>query len=148
MWGGDPSDGGLLDPDSSHAQIAQWRERVDRMAVDTKAMSDRLQEVRITASDGNGIVEVTIDANGRLMDLRLSDRIRRLGPEVVARTIMQTINAATGQVAERAQQIIADTIGTQSPMAREISERVGRQLRPPDPGGSGGPGGANDQRRW
>jgi len=129
---GDPNAGGLLDPDSAREQVAQWRERIGKMAIDTKAMSDRLRDVRMTASDRNRLVEVTIDANGRLMDLRLGDRIRHVAPDVVARTIMQTIAAASRQLAERAQQIIAETVGTESPAAREIAERVGRQLQPPD----------------
>lgn len=72
------------------------RGRVERMSVDTRAMSDRLRHVRITAADGNQLVEVTIDATGRLVDLRLGDRNRRVAPEVVSRTVMKTIAVAAG----------------------------------------------------
>jgi len=133
MWGGDPGAGGLLDPDSAYDQIAKWRDRVEQMAVDTKAMSDRLQEVRLTATDNTGMVEVTIDAQGRLIDLKLGDRVRRVTPEEAARTIMKTITAASKKLGDRAQQIISETMGTESAAAREISERVGQQLRPPEP---------------
>jgi DNA-binding protein YbaB len=132
MWGGDPSAGGLLDPNEAHEQIARWRDRVEKMAFDTKAMSDRLRDVRLTATDDTGLVEVTIDANGRLVDLKLGERVRHVKPEQAAKTILQTIAKASRKLGDRAQQIIAETVGTESPAAREIAERVGEQLRPPD----------------
>ncbi len=145
MWGGDPGAGGLLDPDSAHEQIARWRDSVDRMARDTKAMSDRLRDARVTASDSNGLVEVTIDSTGRLVDLRLGERVRRVSPDVIARTIMQTVASAAGQMGERARQIIAETMGTDSPAGREIAERVVLQLQMPDQTGSGS---GDDAQRW
>lgn len=132
MWGRDPGAGGLLDPDSAHEQIARWREHVERMAGDTKAMSDRLREARVTATDSDGLVEVTIDSTGRLVDLRLRERVRGVPPEVTARTIMQTVAVAAGQMGDRARQIIAETMGTDSAAGREIAERVVAQLQMPD----------------
>ncbi|MEO3748838.1 YbaB/EbfC family nucleoid-associated protein [Plantactinospora sp. B5E13] len=107
-------------------------------------MSARLRDARMTAADDDGLVEVTIDATGRLVDLRLSERTRQVSTDVVARTIMQTIAVAGRQLGERAQQIIAETVGTDSPAGYEIAERVGRQLRMPDPS----VGGEDDRPRW
>src|ERR1700754_1787039 len=132
MVGGDPVAGGLLGPDGAHEQIARWRGRVGRMAIATQDMSARLRDLRLTATDAAGVVEVTVDASGRLGDLRLTERIRRMPPEAVASTIMQTIAAALGQLSGRAQEIIAETIGVDSPAAQEISERGAEQLRPGD----------------
>jgi DNA-binding protein YbaB len=137
MWGRDLGAGGLLDPDSSHEQIARWREQVDRMASDTQAMSDRLREARVTATDSDGLVEVTIDSTGRLVDLRLRERIRNVSPDVIARAIMQTVAVAAGQMGDRARQIVAETMGTDSAAGREIAERVVQQLQMPDPAAGG-----------
>ncbi|MEU5721234.1 YbaB/EbfC family nucleoid-associated protein [Micromonospora sp. NPDC047738] len=114
-------------------RLAAWKGRIDRLAADTKAMSDRLQELRLTVADGNGLCEVTVDSVGALVDLRLGPRIQRVAPEVVARTIMDTIREAKRQLADRSQEIIADTVGTESAAARAIAERVGQQLRDADP---------------
>ncbi|WP_198041485.1 YbaB/EbfC family nucleoid-associated protein [Micromonospora chokoriensis] len=103
------------------------------MATATDAMSDRIQELRVTVADGNGLVEVTIDSVGALVDLRLGQRVQRVAPDVVARTIMTTIALAKRQLADHAQEIIGDTLGTDSPAARAIAERVGQQLRDADP---------------
>jgi DNA-binding protein YbaB len=129
--------GSVLDPGGAMERIDAWKNRIDKLAVDTKAMSDRFQELRVTAADRDGIVEVTVDSVGALVDLRLTHRIQRVSPDVVAQTIMDTIRVAKQQVASRAEEIIADTVGTESPAARAITERVGKQLRgePDDVGG-------------
>jgi DNA-binding protein YbaB len=114
-------------------RIAAWRGKIDKLAADTKTMSDRMQDLRVSAADPNGLVEVTVDSTGALVDLRLGQRIQRVAPDVVARTIMATIQEAKRVIAARAQEILADTIGTDSPAGRAIAERVGQQLRGPEP---------------
>ncbi len=131
MWGSDPGVGGLLDPDSAHEQIARWRDRVEEMASDTKAMSDRLRQAQVTATDVNGLVEVTVDVSGRLVNLRLNERARRAAPDAIAATIMQTIAVAAGQMGERAQQIITETMGEDSVAGREMAQRMAQHLQQP-----------------
>ncbi|MFC3503278.1 YbaB/EbfC family nucleoid-associated protein [Micromonospora krabiensis] len=142
MEAGLPDTGGVLDPGGAMERLAAWKGRIDKLAADTKAMSDRLQELRLTLADDNGLVEVTIDSSGALVDLQLGHRIQRVAPDVVARTIMNTIAEARQRLAARSQEIIADTVGTDSPAALAIAERVGRQLRDAGPA----PGGPDDQR--
>ncbi|MET8042108.1 YbaB/EbfC family nucleoid-associated protein [Micromonospora sp. NPDC005215] len=140
-----PNAGGLLDPDGAMDRLAEWKGRLDQLATATDAMSERVQELRVTVADGNGLVEVTVDSAGALVDLRLGQRIQRVAPDVVARTIMSTIGLAKRQLADRAQEIIGETLGTDSPAARAIAERVGQQLREVNPAVDGG----DEQRdRW
>lgn len=151
-------DGNILDPDSAHERLAAWKDRIDKLAADTQAMSERLQEVRVTASDPNGLTEVTIDSTGALVDLRLTDRMQRTSPDVVARTIMATLGEAKNKLADRSQEIIADTVGTESPAARAIADSVGQHLRSgPAPESAAAPGDDDqdyethtylDERRW
>ncbi|MEU4531124.1 YbaB/EbfC family nucleoid-associated protein [Micromonospora ureilytica] len=133
MTGEVPHAGGLLDPGGAMDRLAEWKGRLDQLATATDAMSERIQELRVTVADGNGLVEVTVDSAGALVDLTLGQRVQRVAPDVVARTIMTTIDAAKRQLADRAQEIIADTLGTDSPAARAIAERVGQQLRDAEP---------------
>ncbi|GAA1344178.1 YbaB/EbfC family nucleoid-associated protein [Saccharothrix algeriensis] len=119
----------ILDPDGARERLAAWKGRIDRLAADTKAMSERLQEVRVTAADPNGLAEVTVDSTGALVDLRLTDRIARVAPTVVAQAVMATLGDARTRLADRSQEIIADTVGTESPAARAIAENVDRHLR-------------------
>jgi hypothetical protein len=58
---------------------------------------------------------------------------------------MDTIREAKRQLADRSQEIIADTVGTESAAGRAIAERVGQQLHDPDPAADG----TDDQHgRW
>lgn len=129
-----PGGGGILDPDGAREHLSAWKGRIDRLAADTRAMSDRLEQLRVTASADNGLAEVTIDHTGALVDLRLTERIQRVAPEAVARTIMSTIAQARRMAADRSREIIADTVGTDSPAARAIADRVDQQLRGPGRG--------------
>jgi DNA-binding protein YbaB len=127
----------ILDPDGARDQLEAWRGRIDRLASDTKTMSDQLQQLRITATDRDRIVEVTVDSSGSLIDLTLNPRIARVSSDALARTIMETVREAKRQVASRSQEIIESTLGTDSPAARGIAARVRERLTPPDPNSGG-----------
>ncbi|MEV4706555.1 YbaB/EbfC family nucleoid-associated protein [Actinoplanes sp. NPDC049316] len=129
MTGGFPEGEGLLDPDGARAYLADWKSRIDRKAADTQAMSDRLGHLRVTAEDGNGIAEVTIDSGGVLVDLRLTDRIHRLAPDVVSRAVLGALREARRKAAEQSRQIITETMGGDSVAARTIADRLDHQLR-------------------
>jgi hypothetical protein len=47
--------GDILDPDGARADLQDWHARIERTAAGTKAMSDRLGQLRATAEDVNGL---------------------------------------------------------------------------------------------
>jgi DNA-binding protein YbaB len=122
-------DGTILDPDGAREHLAAWQGRIDKMAQDTEAMRQRLQDLRVTASDPNGLAEVSVDSTGALVGLRLTDRIGRVSPDVVAQTIMATLGAARNTLADRSKEVIEDTVGADSVAARAIAESVDQHLR-------------------
>lgn len=122
----------VLSPEDAHARLDAWRGRIDKLASDTKEMSDRFQRLRVTAKDSDGLVEVTVDSSGSLTALKLGRDIDRASPDVLAATIMSTIRAAKAELADRTQEIVEETIGADSAAGRAIADRVGRQLRGPD----------------
>ncbi|MEV5206665.1 YbaB/EbfC family nucleoid-associated protein [Micromonospora sp. NPDC053740] len=128
-------------------QLRAWHGRIDKLATDTKVMSDRLRELQVTVADDNGLAEVTVDSTGALLGLRLGRQTQRVSPEVVAQAVMNALRRAKEQLAERSQQIIAETVGTESTAARAIADRVGRQLRPDPEPGWGEPG-SHDGQGW
>jgi DNA-binding protein YbaB len=128
MTAGFPDGGGLLDPDGAQEYLRSWKKRIDRMAADTQAMSDRLGQLRVTAKDDNGLAEVTIDSTGALVDVRFTERIQRVAPDVVARAVLSAVRAAKLAAAERSRQIITETVGNDSVAGRTIAERMERQL--------------------
>jgi len=122
-------DNRVLNPDDARQRLEAWKGRIDKLAADTQAMSDRFSQLQVTRMDPNGMAEVTVDSSGSLVDLRLTREIDRSSPDVIAATIMSTIRSAKTELAERTQEIIAETVGTESPAARAIAERVGEHLR-------------------
>lgn len=119
----------VLNPDDARQRLEAWKGRIDKLAADTKAMSDRFQQLEVTRKDRDGMVEVRVDSSGALVALKLSREIDRSAPDVIAATIMSTIREAKAELADRSQEIIAETVGTESPAARAIAERVGDHLR-------------------
>ena len=118
----------LLDPDGSRAYLRDWKARVDRTAANTQAMSDRLAQLRITAEDGNNLVAVTIDSAGVLLDVRFTERIQRVAPDVVSRAVMSALGTARHTAAQRSREIVTDTMGPESVAARAITDRLEQQL--------------------
>jgi len=134
-------DGTILDPGGARDHLDAWKGRIDKMAEDTQAMSQRLGELRVTQHDPNGLTEVSIDSTGALVDLKLTDRIAQVQPDEVARAIMTTLGQARNTLADRSQEIIADTVGTESAAARAIAKSVDGHLRRDFGHGTGsGPG--------
>lgn len=127
----------ILDPDGAMAELDAWKGRIDQLAADTRTMSDRLGQLRVTARDEHGMVEVTVDASGALTGLRLGRRIQQIEPDAVAAAIMRTIREARGGLADRSKEILAETIGLESPAARRIAESVDRRWRQAEPPAGG-----------
>jgi DNA-binding protein YbaB len=121
--------GNILDPDAAGAYLEDWQRRVQRKAAETQAMSDRLSALRVTTKDDNGLTEVTIDANGALVDVRFTDRIQRVAPDAVARAVMSAVHDARRKAADQSRQIVTETMGEQSIAAQAIAKRVEQQLR-------------------
>lgn len=53
-WAVDVDSGGVFDLDGAMERVSAWKGRIDRLAEDTKAMSDRLAGLRVTASTRAG----------------------------------------------------------------------------------------------
>ncbi|MEU4422999.1 YbaB/EbfC family nucleoid-associated protein [Actinoplanes sp. NPDC024001] len=115
---------GFLDADDAENYLHDWKARIDRKAADTRAMSDRLADLRVTAADGNGIAEVTVDSAGVLTGVRFTDRVQRVAPEATARAVLAAHQAARRKAGEHTRQIIADTMGADSLAGRAIAERL------------------------
>jgi len=118
----------ILDPDGAQAYLRGWKSRVDRMAADTRAMSDRLARLRVRATDDNDLVEVTIDAGGVLTGIRFTDRIARVAPAAVEQAVLAALRTARALAARQAREIVAETMGPDSVAAQTIASRIERQL--------------------
>ena len=118
----------VLSPDDARERLEAWRGKIEKLAADTKDMSDRFQALQVTRSDPNRMAQVTVDSSGSLIALQLTREIERSSPEVVAATIMSTIRAAKVERAGMTQEIIEETVGAESAAGQAIAARVGEHL--------------------
>lgn len=118
----------ILDPDAAQAYLRGWKSRVDRMAADAQATSDRLGQLRARGTDDNDLASVTVDANGALVDIRFTARIQRVAPAAVEQAVMEALRSARSLAARQAREIIAETMGPESVAAQTIAARIERQL--------------------
>ncbi|GAA2907138.1 hypothetical protein Acy02nite_69500 [Actinoplanes cyaneus] len=118
----------LLEPGMALERIAAWQEDLGRLATRTRAMSDRLGALRITASDPQRLVELTIDTQGALTDIRFGPGATRHGADTLARAVLATLGDARRQAADRTRRIILESIGPDSAAAREMLSRTAERL--------------------
>ena len=122
----------FLDPDSSRDYLRSWKERVDALAARTQAMAEQIEELRVSAKDGHDLAEVTIDSTGVLVDLKLSSRMHRFEPDVVAAAVLTALAKAQKTAAARSREIAEATLGPDSIAARAIADRMQQALESPD----------------
>lgn len=123
--------GAFLDPDASREYLRTWKEDAERKAERAKAMAAQIDQLRTHAKDGNNLAEVTVDSNGVLVDLVLTERIRSYEPQVVARAVMTALREARTKTAAKARDIAVETLGADSMSARVIGERYEQLVAPP-----------------
>lgn len=119
----------ILEPGAALDRLAAWKGRIDQLATDTRTMSEHLVDLRVTVADETRMVEVTVDAQGALVDVWFGRRIQQVEPDRVAQVLMGTVREARRQLAVRTQEIIAETLGTESPAARAIAAQVAERNR-------------------
>ena len=117
-----------VDLASARARIADWKERTDKMAADTQSLATEMQALRVSATDPDQIAEATVDHTGNLVDLVFSMRVRRVPEEESARAVLRAVQAAKAKLAERSQQIVAETVGEESQAGKAMLSGLKRQF--------------------
>jgi DNA-binding protein YbaB len=121
--------GAVPDPGVARAHLVELQARVDRMAEQTQVVAERLGGVRVSVSDPNGVVTVTVDSAGELVGVRFTSRIARVRPEVVSLAVLSTLAEAKRKIADQVQTTIAETMGADSQAGRAMADRGGSGLR-------------------
>jgi DNA-binding protein YbaB len=113
-------DNPLLDVDGARERLEAWKAKAEARAAETQAAAQGLRALRITASDDNGMIEVTIDHSGNLLDVKAKDRITRQPAEYTARAMLQAYQNAKRALAEAAADVVRETVGADSPTGRAL----------------------------
>ena len=87
-------------PDLSFGQIDDWERAALTRVEQITEWSAAVARLRATRTSVDGRVQVTVDSQGRLRDLRFSRDSEVLGPDKLA--VLATVEQAIGDVTEQA----------------------------------------------
>ncbi|MEH0828799.1 MULTISPECIES: YbaB/EbfC family nucleoid-associated protein [unclassified Micromonospora] len=125
--------GGRGPLDAAARRLDEWESSLAERAERARDLSARTQALTGTARTADGLIEVTVDANGLLADLRLDERVRQHSAAHTARQILTVTRDARADLLRRLTDATTDALGADDPAARAIVETHQRRLDP-DPG--------------
>ena len=114
--------------DSALERIDEWERSAAERAEQARALALRTAGMTATARSQDGLVEVTVGAEGQLQRLHLDERTRRQSAAATARAVLATIRAAQDDLIRQFAQATADTVGPDSETGRALTESLRRRL--------------------
>jgi hypothetical protein len=114
----------LDDLSTAHARIDQWESDLADRVVRANVLASRLVELTATGRDHDGLVEVSVDANGVPVDLWLGEGVRQWAASEIARQILAAMRAAHADLADRVADAARDAYGSDSTVAAAIAARM------------------------
>ncbi|MEG3632465.1 YbaB/EbfC family nucleoid-associated protein [Micromonospora palythoicola] len=83
-------------------------------------MSQRVAGLSVSATGGDGAMEVTVAGSGIVTDLRIDDRVANWSGARISAEIMTTMRRAQGRLSAAVAEIAGRTVGANSETARAI----------------------------
>lgn len=99
------------DPD---AMMRQWNEQIQAKLKQADEMKQVANAVKVTQRSSDGSVSVTVDQNGVVSALDLTDAALRKQPAQLSAEILGAMKTAQAQIASRMQEVMAPIIGGDS----------------------------------
>jgi DNA-binding protein YbaB len=121
MSEGLPGDLFAGDPVDVERGLDEWVVGFERNAARYRELQHRVEEVRLCATSPSGVVTVTVDADGTLIDARFSDRVRQTSPDELSRQLLGAINRAKAGIVGKVREVAEETLG---PDARDSADRI------------------------
>jgi len=86
-------------------------------------LQQELAEMRVSADSDDGLITVTVDPRGQLVDLRLDRRVyREMTPEQLSRAIVETTGGPPARTTERVTALMADYLPADSGAMRFVRD--------------------------
>jgi DNA-binding protein YbaB len=125
------------DPDEVMAGIDRWAQGFADKARRYQAAQERTEQLRLTATSPNGVVRVTVGADGNVTGLELGNKVRTMPPEDIATQILDTMRRAQSGIADRVSEVMTDSLGEEDQQTRAellgtLRTRFPRQEDPED----------------
>jgi DNA-binding protein YbaB len=128
-------DAGMFDGESADEaleRIDEWERSLGRRAEQAQELARRTAELTATARSRDGLVEVTVGAEGRVERIHLDERTRQQPAETTARDLMRTLRAANALLLKQFQEATAETVGVDTETGRTLMAGLRKRLGEPD----------------
>jgi DNA-binding protein YbaB len=106
------------DPDEAMAGIDRWAQGFADKAQRYQAAQRETEQLRLTASSANGVVRVTVGADGNVTGLELGDKVRTMPPADLAAQILDTMRRAQSGIADRVSDVMTEQLGDEDQETR------------------------------
>jgi len=113
-------------------RIDEWERSLSHRAEQARELARRTAGLTATARSRDGLVEVTVGAEGRVERIHLDDGIRRQSAEDTEKTLMETLRAANALLIQQFEKATADTVGIETETGRMLMLGLRKRLGPPD----------------
>ncbi|NMO57581.1 YbaB/EbfC family nucleoid-associated protein [Actinoplanes sp. TBRC 11911] len=100
--------------------IDDWQAKIEARLARTRALTAGLREVKGVGRSGDGLVEVTIDSSGALMELRLDEDVRRHSARWIAEQVITAARSAKGDLARAATGVVHESGENETPEGRAV----------------------------
>ncbi|MEH0972822.1 YbaB/EbfC family nucleoid-associated protein [Micromonospora sp. CPCC 205546] len=116
--------------DEATRRLDGWEASIANRAAQAKELASRVQAMRGTATSADRTIQVTVDASGLLVDLRLDERTRQHSATHTARQILDTTRAAHADLLNRITEATTAILDDEDPTAAALVESYRRRLDP------------------
>lgn len=105
----------LTKPDGTLKTAQELQEDASRLVADARERGERMRaqlvDNVVEATSQNQAATVTVTASGAMQSVRLSDRVKGMGPAKIAASVMEAYQDATRQAAARTAEITEQEVG-------------------------------------
>ncbi|MBX6748463.1 MAG: YbaB/EbfC family nucleoid-associated protein [Micromonosporaceae bacterium] len=97
-----------FDPDDAHRRIDDWQATLVTRAARAEQLAAHVRTLRAEGSDPDRAVQATVDHNGRLLELTISERARDWPMSRIAEAVRVAVTMAQEAVVELTRRAVAE----------------------------------------
>ncbi|NHD19009.1 MULTISPECIES: YbaB/EbfC family nucleoid-associated protein [Actinopolyspora] len=122
----------MTTPSDPDGMLAGFHKQIEEKMQQAERIREAATAVRAESSNRDGSVRVTVDQNGNMSDLELTDGALRRRPDELSSEIMSTVRSAQTQLAERMREAMEPVLGSDTETLGSVLSGV-RDRFPADP---------------
>nr|WP_246300563.1 YbaB/EbfC family nucleoid-associated protein [Actinopolyspora biskrensis] len=104
--------------------LAGFRKQIEDKMQQAERIKEAATAVRAESSNKDGSVRVTVDQNGNMSDLELTDGALRRRPDELSSEIMSTARSARTQLSERMREAMEPVLGSDTETLESVLSGV------------------------